>query len=364
MIIFIRTDASLQIGSGHVMRCLTLADELRQCGANVIFICREHTGNLIDLISGKGYDVVRLQQPDTKYVPKPGDVAHAAWLGVSLQQDAVDTIATMNKIHANWLIIDHYSIDSHWENLLRPYVDKIMVIDDLADRPHNCDLLLDQNLYQEMEIRYDNLVSKACQKLLGPKYALLRAEFAAVRKNLRQRDGQVRRLLVFFGGVDTTNETEKTLQALAEIIDRQFEVDVVVGSGNFHKAQIQYLCSIHKGFHYHCQVNNMADLMAAADLSIGGGGATTWERCFLGLPSITIVIAENQLEASLAIEMAGAAWNLGWHEDVNVSNIQAAINRVLDNPMMLREMSLKGQLLMERPELCNHSTVTKYILEG
>ena len=174
MTIIFRTDASLLIGSGHVMRCLTLADELRLRGSNVMFICREHPGNLIDLIKDKGFTVAALQQPKTEYFMTPEDVAHAAWLGVSWKNDATDTIPILGKTKPSWLIVDHYAIDCRWENMLRHHVGKIMVIDDLADRSHDCDLLLDQNLYQDMETRYNHLVSNSCLKFLGPKFALLR----------------------------------------------------------------------------------------------------------------------------------------------------------------------------------------------
>ncbi|MBL0225443.1 MAG: UDP-2,4-diacetamido-2,4,6-trideoxy-beta-L-altropyranose hydrolase [Geobacteraceae bacterium] len=183
MMVCIRTDASDVIGSGHVMRCLTLADELRQRGADVIFICRILLGNLIGLIEDKGYSVVRLQQPETEYIAAAEDVAHAAWLGVSWEQDAVDTIDAFGEKHPKLLIIDNYALDSRWETKLRPYVEKIMVIDDLADRSHDCDLLLDQNLYQSIETRYDKLISESCKRLLGPKYALFRPEFVTARKN-------------------------------------------------------------------------------------------------------------------------------------------------------------------------------------
>ena len=266
MNIVFRTDASLQIGTGHVMRCLTLADELRQRGAVVSFVCREHPGNLIGLIEGKGYSVKRLPQPTSEYFVTSEDVAHAAWLGVPWQQDATETLAALGKMQPEWLIVDHYALDCRWESILRPNVGRIMVIDDLADRSHDCDLLLDQNLYQNMATRYDELVPATCAKLLGPKYALLRPEFAQARNNLRQRDGRVRRILVFFGGVDPTNETEKAIHALVSIADRQFAVDVVVGGGNPHKQQIENLCAEHEGFHYHCQVDNMAELMAAGQI--------------------------------------------------------------------------------------------------
>lgn len=327
--IIIRTDSSLQIGSGHVMRCLTLADELRLRGAEVSFICRENLGNLIGLIEGKGYQIMRLPQPNTEYVIEFEDVAHAAWLGVPWKQDAAEVIALLGNTEPDWLIIDHYAIDHRWEEKLRPHVGKIMVIDDLADRPHVCDLLLDQNLNQGMETRYDNLVPGSSQKLLGPKYALLRPEFANARKNLRQRDGQVRRVMVFFGGVDPTNESEKTLRALASIKDRQFEIDVVVGGGNLHREQIRNLCQAHEGFHYHCQVDNMAELMVRADLAIGSGGATTWERCFLGLPSIVLILADNQKQTVKNLDRLGIIISLGDAQDITSNDICIAINKLI-----------------------------------
>ncbi len=311
MRIIIRTDASLKIGSGHVMRCLTLADELKHRGADVMFICREQPGSLIDTLEGKGYSVVHLQQPEVAYIEEPGDVAHASWLGVPWELDATDTIAALGKIQTDWLIVDNYALDSRWETKIRPHVEKIMVIDDLADRSHDCDLLLDQNLYQSMATRYDNLVSKTCQKLLGPKFALLRPEFAAARKKHRQRDGQVKRVLVFFGGVDPTNETEKALQVLASIGDRQFDVDTVVGVGNLHKEQILNFCAGHDGFHYHCQVDNMAEMMMKADLAIGAGGTATWERCAVGTPSIITAIADNQKELAETGALNGLFFYIG-----------------------------------------------------
>lgn len=325
MTIVFRTDASLQIGSGHVMRCLTLAEELRQRGADILFICREYTGNLIDLIERKGYPAVRLKMSESAYMPASGDVAHAAWLGVSWQQDAEAVIAALRDIHPAWLIVDHYALERGWEEKLRPHVGKIMVIDDLADRPHDCDLLLDQNLYEGMETRYDNLAPNVCQKLLGPRYALIRPEFAVARKNLRQRSGEVKRVIVFFGGVDPTNETSKAVYALAGISDRQFAVDVVVGSENPHKEQIQTLCSANKGFHYHCQVDNMAAMMAAADLAIGAGGTATWERCALGLPGLVVVLAENQVDLAVTGSHYGLFFSLGAAATVSIESMQDAL---------------------------------------
>ena len=187
MKIVFRVDASVQMGTGHVMRCMTLANGLQQHGADLLFICREHPGNLIDMIEGNGYPVVRLQQAETQYVAVPGDVTHAAWLGVSWQQDAAGTIAAIGGTPADWLIIDHYALDRFFEQAVRPYVRKIMVIDDLADRPHDCDMLLDQNLGRTAD-DYAHLVPRKSKVLLGAQHSLLRPEFATLRSySLKRR---------------------------------------------------------------------------------------------------------------------------------------------------------------------------------
>lgn len=334
--IIFRTDASLQIGSGHVMRCLTLADELQQRGAEIMFICREHCGHLIDLIEGKGYPVARLPQAEVPYTPAPDDVAHAAWLGVSWQKDAAETVTALGTTKPHWLIVDHYALDGRWGGELRPRAGNIMVIDDLADRPHDCDLLLDQNLYLQMETRYDGLVAESCQRLLGPRYALLRPEFATARRNLRQRDGKVKRVLVFFGGVDPGGETQKALQVLASLPNREFAVDVVVGGGSMHKKQIQEFCATYPGFHYYCHVGNMAELMAAADLSVGAGGTATWERCAVGLPSLVLTVAENQKELAKNGAQDGLFFFLGDAPSVSPGKLLDSLKSLLALPETLQ----------------------------
>lgn len=342
MNIFFRVDASLQMGSGHVMRCLTLADELRQKGAEITFICREHTGNMNTFVKDKGYPVVRLQAEEAEYIKTPEDVAHSAWLGVSWQQDAAETIIVLENHQCDWLIIDHYSIDRRWEQELRPYSGKIMVIDDLADRQHDCDLLLDQNLYQSMETRYENLIPVSCKKLLGPKYALLRPEFVNARKNLRQRNGHINRVLVSYGGVDPSNETEKALHALSDFGERKLNIDVVLGSGNLHKENIQKICAANAGFKCHGMIDNMAELMAKADLAIGAGGSTIWERCALGLPSFITVLAENQLELAEYCARQGLFFYLGKSTSVSSEKILDAIKVFAFSPENLQSYSTLG----------------------
>jgi UDP-2,4-diacetamido-2,4,6-trideoxy-beta-L-altropyranose hydrolase len=342
--LIIRTDVSVQIGTGHVMRCLTLADELRGRGAEVVFVCRVFDRNFCSYIEAKGYSVYRLPVPDTPKQNMESGLKHEAWLGVDWQTDAgqVEEIIKSLENTPDWLVVDHYALDERWEGYLRPYVKKIMVIDDIADREHDCDLLLDQNFYENLESRYDGLVPPGCKKFLGPKYALLRPEFREARRNLRKRDGHVKRIMIFFGGSDPTNETAKALEAIRMLNRPDIAVDVVVGSANPNKDKINELCVAMTNVIYYCQISNMAQLMADADLFIGGGGSTTWERCCLGLPSIILVVAQNQAETTAAVAKAGAFLNLGWSNVVNVSRLVDTLKSLIENSRKIKDMSDKA----------------------
>jgi len=347
--IIIRTDASVQIGTGHAMRCLTLADELRGRGTEVVFVCREFEGNLCDYIEGKDYIVHRLPASHVQEYNFESGSKHAAWLGTDWQTDVrqvVEIIKTLD-VEPDWLVIDHYALDEKWEAYLRPYVRKIMVIDDLADRVHDCDLLLDQNFYESLEIRYNGLVPPSCKKLLGPKYALLRPEFRKARKNLRKRDGYVKKIMLFFGGSDPSNETVKALEAIHMLKRPDIAVDVVVGSANPHKDKISELCAAMTKVTYHCQIENMAQLMAKADLFIGGGGSTTWERCCLGLPSLVISIAAHQNNIIKNVADAGGAIFLGNAQQVTVDDIFAVLKNAVNDKGLLQSLSQKDIQLVD-----------------
>lgn len=341
-----RTDSSFTLGTGHLFRCLTLADALRQRGASVFFICVELPGSLIKLIENKGYVVEHLpsQMAGDKGISSS---LHPHWSGIDWKIDVKNTLevlAGMPKLA--WLVVDHYALDKRWEGQIRPFTGKIMVIDDLADRPHDCDLLLDQTFHEDPRPRYAGLVPDHCRCILGPRYALLRPEFIQARKLLRDRDGKVRRILVFFGGSDSTNETEKGLEALRMLDRPDIAADVVVGAANPHQERIRRLCSERGNTTFHHQVDNMAERISKADLAIGAPGTSTWERCYLGLPAVTLVIAENQIPIASQVSKAGAIMNLGWNSEVSAKVLADSINRVLDAPAFLKEIGRKGMELM------------------
>ncbi|MEA3428674.1 MAG: UDP-2,4-diacetamido-2,4,6-trideoxy-beta-L-altropyranose hydrolase [Thermodesulfobacteriota bacterium] len=347
--IFIRTDASVQIGTGHVMRCLTLADELRGRGAEVIFICREFDGNLCGYIEEKGYAVHRLTVSNVQKQKVEGSLKHAAWLGADWQTDARQVVEIIKDLELppDWLVVDHYALDERWEGYLRPYCKKIMVIDDLADRAHDCDLLLDQNFYEDIESRYDDLVPAWCKKLLGPKYALLRPEFGEARKNLRKRDGHVKRIMVFFGGSDPTNETAKALEAIHMLNRPDIAVDVVMGAFNPHCKVIEQVASDLPDCACHFKVEDMAALMARADIAVGAGGTTVWERCTFALPSFVVSVAENQEKTVSDTAESGYLLFLGRSEANSVDSLYHALEIALQSPWLLISFALKTWSLVD-----------------
>ena len=344
MRIAIRVDASTKIGTGHFMRCLTLADVLKQRGARIRFVSRHMPEHLRDMLAAGGHEFILLKSSPGEVIPD--SLAHAHWLGTSQHADAQDTVQALSDQTWDWLVVDHYSLDGRWESELRQTAKSILVIDDLADRVHDCDVLVDQNFYKDTDTRYTGLLPHHARQLLGPRFALLRPEFREARESLRERDGPVRRILIFFGGLDTTNETIKAIKSVLALSRPDIEVDVVVGRSNSRLNQISRLCATAHNFHFHCQVANMAELMASADLAIGGGGATTWERCYLGLPTIVLVTADNQRRMSHDLAETGTIVNLGDADSVSVEILLDVLSKLIANRERRMELSRRSFRMM------------------
>ncbi|AXY67718.1 UDP-2,4-diacetamido-2,4,6-trideoxy-beta-L-altropyranose hydrolase [Thermosynechococcus sichuanensis E542] len=301
MLVVFRVDSATQIGTGHVMRCLTLAEALREQGAHCTFICRNHPSNIYSLIEKKNFPLYLLKNPSDC------TSSNDNWLGVSQIDDAEETIEIIKflKIKPDWLIVDHYAIDVTWENRLRGHTKKIMVIDDLANRVHDCDVLLDQN-YTNCWNKYERLVPKNCRVLLGLEYALLRPQFINARQKLEQEGRHsldYRKVFIFFGGVDKENYTGKALDILLELGD--FAPEVVIGCQNPHHEVLQEKMYQFPNGHLHVQVDNIAEIMMRCSWYLGAGGSITWERMCLGLTGIVIPISDNQIEFSNALDSDG-----------------------------------------------------------
>ena len=323
------------------MRCLALAEALSRPGNKVVFICKEHDSSLINKISDSGYEVKGLSVSTGYDVDSP--LAHAEWLGGTQEDDAVKTIAAINSTIVDWMIVDHYAIDECWHKKIRPHVKRIFVIDDLGDRKHNCDILLDQNLGATKE-KYQEIVPKDCELLLGPQYALLRPEFAQWREKSLERRKQVikpKNILVSLGGVDSQNITTDVINELSKVSAlADTEVNVVLGGQSPHIKAVEIAAKkASVKINVHVDIKRMAELMSQADFAIGASGSSSWERCALGLPSISYVIADNQIDIALALEKAGAIIFIR-----EVTELSSKLTTVISN---LKNMSIKASLVCD-----------------
>lgn len=329
MQVAIRTDASTTIGSGHLMRCLTLAAALREHGCRVRFVTREHRGHLATTIESRGFECERLPATETWDVGSGDTPAakYAHWLGCSQDDDARETAERLGDgASVDWLIVDHYALDAQWESRMRASAQRIMVIDDLANRRHDCDLLLDQNLYVNRETRYASCVPCGCDLLLGPRYALLSADFSRQRALVESKQIVAPyRILVFFGGVDATDEASRFLHAWAHIRRPDLSADIVTGIGNPHAAALAQCASKLPRVRVHRHLENMAHMMAQADYAFGACGATNWERFCTGLNSTLTGVAENQLPLAQDLAALGLIDYLGDWQHASVAAYELAL---------------------------------------
>lgn len=344
MNVVFRVDSSTAIGSGHLMRCLALAESLDKNGVEITFICRDLGGNLTDEIKHRQMKVITLPCPE--FAIKAEADIYSNSLGVRQLVDAHETAVSIgNEIKPDWLIVDHYSIGEEWENYISNYCSKIMVIDDLANRKHYCHLLLDQNYSSENNDRYKVLTPSFCRFLLGPQYSLLRSEFGALRRSDVSFKSAIKRLLIFFTAGDDQGETLKAMNGVKIFSkNKRIDVDVVVGSANLYQQPIEEMCSVHN-WGYHCQVNYMPALIAGADIVIGSGGSSNWERCALGVPGLVVILAENQAAIARDLDSAGVVINLGWNtrlESIDYASALAAIG-----PEKLNFMSLAAYQMVD-----------------
>ncbi len=314
MKIVFRTDASVQIGTGHVMRCLALADSMRKSGADCIFICRPYPGHLLELIRQRGHKGFALsaEKPSASAAPDESSKL-TTFSDMDWEIDALNTQSALEKTVVDWIIVDHYELDVRWQQAMRQHCFRIMVIDDLADRIYDCDLLLNQNLGRSI-FDYNYRIPQKATTLIGPRFALLRPEFSALRLEslARRRHPQLKNLLITLGGTDPHNVTEQVLQALCNCsFLTTVNITVVMGA---HAPWLDKVQAIALELPYQTKVIvNVADigrLMVSSDLAIAAAGGTIWELCTLGIPTLTIPIAKNQEANGRALAAARATQSI------------------------------------------------------
>ena len=316
------------------MRCRTLARELQRHGAEVCFLCRRQSGDLISLLKQEFVVLVLPEQSLAACEGLEGRELYASWLGCTQEQDAAECLEILVNAGINslsWLVADHYGIDIRWEAQIlagladRDVYPKLLVIDDLADRKHQSDLLLDQNFFGSFtQQRYQDLIPPMCRQLLGPHYALLGPEYARLHTLVPPRS-EVRRVMVFFGGVDQDNLTVRALEALSHPALNDLVVDVVLGLQSPHRKAVEELVAARPHTTLHDVLPSLAGLITRADVAIGAGGVTTLERACLGLPSLVVVTALNQLPSTKALDQAGYLHLLGYSTSVSTEQIRSAL---------------------------------------
>lgn len=387
-----RCDASLQIGSGHVMRCANLAKALQQQGAEVVFVLRELPGQLTGWLVRQGYQVLILRNRNTSSIDaiygsvlsekKPffPDVAasdsqhhqlpsvaaqcrqldepppHEHWLPVNAQEDAAQTMDALREWGCpDWLVVDHYALAAEWELALKTAFPalRVLVIDDLADRAHLADALLDQNFRHDAAVAYARRIPAACMTWFGGRYALLGAEYAEfARQPVPSRLAHSPlRVLVFLGGVDALKATAVVLDVLAESPPGALRVDVVVGAHNPEREHLARRCAEHPDWHFHCQLPSLAPLLAQVDVAIGAGGVANWERAALGVPSLVLGVADNQRAILYALAEAGYVLAIPHADHLSAAELRSQLRGPWD---ALRDSALLRQQLAQRSRtLCD-----------
>ena len=300
------------------MRCLTLAKGLRKKKAICTFICRALDGNLNHLVLSEEFFLEELPPPNTNFTQSTKkEHAHSNWLKVDWRVDATETAAILIDLKPDWLVVDHYALSEKWEKTIINNDIKIMVIDDLADRKHCCNLLLDQNLGSNMFL-YDNLVPEMCRNFFVPEYALLRPEFRENRllSIERRQKGELKNILINFGGGDPDNYIARILKSLLGVKLPQNAVISVIfgGMGEINDEHKLLILQFKNEVKVYKMVNNMAEFLVDTDLVIGAAGSSSWERCCLGVPSIVFPLALNQIRIAEQLSNSGAVIALEKHD--------------------------------------------------
>jgi len=277
--------------------------------------------NLNALVVSEGFELIELPRPsDLLFKPAEREPFHSNWREIDWGIDAHETLNALQNLNADWIVVDHYGLWKEWENKVRTCGAKIMVIDDLGDREHQCDLLLDQNLGSDLSI-YKDLVPENCKTFFGPSYALLRPEFNLYRlpSIARRRKNKIGHILVNFGGGNPDDYIAKILVAFSRVVlPKEVVITVVFGGlGEMSSEHSRLIAKLPVKVNFYGSVKNMAKLVASSDLVVGAAGSSSWERCCLGVPSIVFSVALNQEKIAQHLSVIGAAITLNKSDLMN-----------------------------------------------
>ncbi|QKJ67899.1 UDP-2,4-diacetamido-2,4,6-trideoxy-beta-L-altropyranose hydrolase [Deefgea piscis] len=328
MNIIFRVNAGVFNGLGHLIRCMALAKEFTDFDVKCVFICNKENGFPSGMIDGLGFDVFYIDE------------------SISLNEDAQFTVDLVEALFCEVVIVDSYLIGSDWETKVKHQVSKLVVIDDLPNRVHDCHILIDQNFRLTYDFLYSDLLPKNARKLLGPSFAMLRPEFVIERIKGCVAKKNINRVFVFFSGGDDAGETLKAINGLKDWVNDfnvAIDVDVVIGESNSDKKKIEEMC-ITNSWNLHCNVSNICELMYLSDIAIGSGGSNSWERCCLGIPAIVSILASNQEELINNLSIYGVVYSLGWASKLTSNDYYTALEN-FDNDIVEKMSNLALNLV-------------------
>jgi UDP-2,4-diacetamido-2,4,6-trideoxy-beta-L-altropyranose hydrolase len=328
-VLLIRADANAEIGTGHVMRCIALAQAWRDSGGRVGFILAPGGAEIHERLLSEGFEV-------REVVAEIGSAA-----------DAAQTVELCTRSAAEWLVLDGYHFSQNYRHRIRSVVPRLLLVDDHGEfAPYNCDIVLNTNVYATNAMYPDR--KGQTRFLLGSRYALLRREFSEAESRLEEAPEQATRLLVTFGGADPHNVTLQVVEALQELGDLELELTVVLGASNPHRSSIELaLKSFSRPAELSVNVRDMPELMARSDLVISAGGGTCDELAFLRVPMFLITIARNQEQAVEAYCRNKAAVVAGWFTVLNRGGLATSLRKVIADKNLRREISAKAGALVD-----------------
>jgi UDP-2,4-diacetamido-2,4,6-trideoxy-beta-L-altropyranose hydrolase len=332
--IYIRADADTQIGSGHLMRCLALAQAWKELGGIVTFISACESESLKVRVSSEGFELIPIEKP----YPDPDDLNSTLEVRSAMSHELSNT--------SPWLVLDGYHFTSDYQKTIREKGYKLMVIDDMAHLDHyHANILLNQNIHAS-GLNYS--CDRDTVKLLGCDYILFRSEFLKYQGWKREIPGKAKKILVTMGGSDPDNVTLKVIRALNSLSEPHLEVKIVVGPANPNIDSLEKELSISpSSFQLLPKVGNMPELMAWADMAVSAGGSTCWELAFMGLPAILIVTGDNQIGLAAGLGEIEVVNNLGWFSEVSIVDISRTVNSLGSDKKLRKKMSQQGNELVD-----------------
>lgn len=327
--LLIRADANPEMGTGHVMRCLALAQAWQDTGGEASFVVAYEMPKIEPRLIAEGFSVHHISAA-------PGS-----------EEDAVQTDALAVSMKACFVVVDGYHFGSQYQRLIKGSGNRLLFIDDYGHAGSYCsDLVLNQNLYATEDLYKKR--EPFTQLLLGPSFVLLRREFNSWHGLSKKTPHAASKVLVTLGGSDPDNVTLKVIESLQSLAIGGIEVTAVVGGSNAHANRLEAAAKDSRiPLRLVRSATNMQELMAWADMAISSGGTTSWEMAFMGLPALIVVLAENQAAVAEKLEHAGAALNLGWHDELTCQKIRSAVENLMIDSEKRESISRRGQQLVD-----------------